>query len=253
MFHNVLKEKLMAGRAALGTFMVCNAPDLVEVAALSGFDFVILDGEHGPMAQESMQGMIRAAEVRGITPIVRIPDHLESTVLHELDIGAHGLQIPQVNDAETARALVAHAKYRPQGHRGVAFPRASDYGIGDISGYFARANEETLLVMHCENERCLDELDAICQVPGTDVIFLGPYDMSQSLGITGQVGHPLIEEAAERVLEACRRHGKVPGIFCGDGASARRRAEQGFLYIPVGMDTTLFAAKCQEEIAKFRG
>lgn len=253
MIHNKLKEKFAEGKSALGTFLMCNAPDLVEIAALAGMDFVIIDGEHGPMGPESIQGMIRAAEVRGITPIVRIPNHLESSVLHNLDIGAHGLQVPQVNDAETARMLVGHGKYEPIGHRGVAFPRAADYGVGDISKYFAHENEQTMFVMHCENRACLSNLEEICQIPEVDVIFLGPYDMSQSMGVTGQVTHPLVEDAAKRVVEVCQKYGKIPGIFCGSGAIAKQRAEQGFRYLPIGMDVTLFAGKCKEEVSKFYG
>lgn len=253
MVVNRLKEQLKAGKSAIGTFLVCNAPDLVEISALAGFDFVIIDGEHGPMAPESIQGMIRAAEVRGITPIVRIPNHLESTVLHNLDIGAHGLQIPQVNDPDAALTLVGHAKYEPIGHRGVAFPRAADYGMTDLSKYFAYENDQTMLVMHCENKRCLENLEDICRIPEVDVIFLGPYDMSQSLGVTGQVTHRLVEEAARYVVDTCQKFGKVPGIFCGNGAIAREREAQGFRYLPIGMDLTLFGAKMKEEAAKFRG
>lgn len=251
MIQNHLKEKLKAGEAAAGMFMTCNAPDLVEIAALAGFDFVIIDGEHGPMGPESIQGMIRAAEVRNITPIVRIPNHLESSVLHNLDIGAHGLQIPQVNDAKTAETLIGYGKYEPVGHRGVAFPRAADYGMSD--GYFEHENKETMFVMHCENEKCLENLDEICRNPEVDVIFLGPYDMSQSMGIPGQVNHPRVEAAAEKVLEVCTKYGKTAGIYCGSGEIARKRREQGFRYLAIGMDITAFAAKCREEIKGFRG
>ena len=253
MVVNSLKKKFAEGKSAIGTFLVCNAPDLVDISALAGFDFAIIDGKHGPMAPKSIQGMIRAAEVRGITPIVRIPNHLESTVLHNLDIGAHGLQIPQVNDAEAARALVGHAKYEPIGHRGVAFPRAADYGMTDLSKYFTYENGETMLIMHCENKLCLENLEAICQIPEVDVIFLGPYDMSQSLCVTGQVTHRLVEEAAAFVVETCRKYGKIAGIFCGSGEIARQRREQGFRYLPIGMDLTLFGAKMKEEKAKFDG
>lgn len=251
MIKNKLKEKLNAGEAAIGTFIVCNAPDLVEIAGLTGFDFVILDNEHGPMRAESSQHLIRAAEVRGITPIVRIPDRLESTILHILDIGAHGIQIPQVNDAKAAEEIIERSKYEPVGKRGLAFPRSADYGLCDISNYTNNANKETLIITHCENKICLDNLEEICKIPEIDVIFLGPYDMSQSMGITGQVTHKLVENAAEKVLEITRRYNKTAGIFAGNGEIARKRAEQGFHYIAMGMDTTLFSAKCSEEIRKF--
>jgi len=252
MVNNKLKKIFAEGKTALGTFVLCNAPDLVEVIGITGFDFVIIDNEHGPMGQESSQHLIRAAELRGITPIVRIPNSMESTILHTLDVGAHGIQVPQVNDPETAKDIISRSKYYPLGRRGVAFPRSADYGQTDISKYFDSANNETMVVVHCENQACLENLDAICQIPGIDVIFLGPYDMSQSMGITGQVTHPRIQEAAEKVVATSKKHGKVAGIFAGSGAIAKERAAQGFQYIALSMDTVLFAAKCKQEVEAFR-
>ncbi|MDR1785826.1 MAG: hypothetical protein LBR23_05095 [Spirochaetaceae bacterium] len=252
MVDNKLKKIFARGEAALGSFITCNAPDLVEIYALAGFDFVIIDNEHGPMGQESSQHLIRAAECRGITPIVRIPNSDESTILHILDVGAHGIQIPQVNDAETAQAIVRRAKYKPAGSRGVAFPRAADYGLTDLGAYFEHENSEVMIVTHCENTLCLENLDAICQIPEIDVIFLGPYDMSQSMGITGQVTHPRIEEAAKKVVATAKKYGKVAGIFAGNGSAAKERAKQGFQYVAVGVDTTLFGAVCKQEAQAFK-
>ncbi len=253
MVHNWLKQKLKNGESCIGTFLMCDDPDLTELTAIAGFDFAIIDGEHGPLAPETMLAMVRTAELRGMSPIIRIPNHLESSVLHNLDIGAHGIQVPQVNTYEQALAIVGHAKYEPIGHRGVAFPRAADYGFTDLSKYFAYENEQTMIVTHCENKTCLDNLEKICSIPEVDVIFLGPYDMSQSMGVTGQVTHPLVEEAASFVVKTCQKYGKVAGIFCGNGEIARKRAEQGFRYLPIGMDVTLFGAKMKEEYAKFHG
>lgn len=251
MIQNKLKRKLNEGKAAIGIFFVCNAPDLVEIAGLAGFDFVIIDNEHGPMRAESTQHLIRAAEVRGITPIVRIPDRLESTILHTIDIGAHGIQVPQVNDANAAKEIIERSKYEPMGKRGLAFPRSADYGMCDINNYTDNANNETLIITHCENKMCLENLEEICQIPEIDVIFLGPYDMSQSMGVTGQVTHELVENAAKKVLEVTKKYNKIAGIFAGNGEIAKKRAEQGFKYIAMGMDTTLFSAKCKEEIDRF--
>lgn len=251
MIQNKLKRKLNEGKAAIGTFMVCNAPDLVEIAGLAGFDFVVIDNEHGPMRAESSQHLIRAAEFRGITPIVRIPNRQESTILHTLDIGAHGIQVPQVNDADAAKEIIERSKYEPVGKRGLAFPRSADYGLCDISNYTNNANEETLIITHCENKTCLENLEEICKIPEIDVIFLGPYDMSQSMGVTGQVTHELVENAAVRVLEITKKYNKAAGIFAGNGEAAKKRAQQGFKYITIGMDTVLFSAKCTEEVNKF--
>ena len=252
MVNNKLRQIFSEGKTALGSFVVLNAPDLVEILALTGFDFVVIDNEHGPIGHESSQHLIRAAELRGMTPIVRIPNTMESTILHTLDIGAHGIQVPQVSDPETARTIVRYSKYSPAGRRGVSFPRSADYGLTDLNKYFDYANSQVMTIVHCENTKCLENLDTICEVPGIDVIFLGPYDMSQSMGITGQVTHPRIQEAADRVVAAAKKYGKIAGIFAANGAAAKERAAQGFQYITLGLDTALFAAKCRQEVEAFK-
>jgi 4-hydroxy-2-oxoheptanedioate aldolase len=251
MVNNRLKKIFAEGKAALGTFISIDAPEVVELFALAGFDFVVLDNEHGPLTHATSQNLIRAAELRGITPIVRVPNSFESTILHTLDVGAHGIQVPQVNDAETAKAIVSRAKYKPLGSRGIAFPRSADFGMTDLSKYFDYENGQTMIITHCENTACLDNLEAICQVPEIDVIFLGPYDMSQSLGITGQVTHPKVEAAAQKVIEITKKYGKIAGIFSGSAEAAKERVKQGFRYITIGMDVTLFGAKCKEEADNF--
>jgi 4-hydroxy-2-oxoheptanedioate aldolase len=252
MVHNKLKEIFARGGAALGTFVNWDIPDIVEIMAIAGFDFVVLDNEHGPLTHATSQNLIRAAELRGITPIVRIPNTFESTILHVLDVGAHGIQVPQVNDAETAKTIVSRAKYKPLGSRGVAFPRSSDFGLTDMSKYFDYENAQVMIISHCENTACLENLDAICQVPEIDVIFLGPYDMSQSMGITGQVGHPRVQEAARKVADTTKKYGKVAGIFAGSGEAAREYVKQGFQYITVGTDAFLFGEKCRQVAEAFK-
>lgn len=250
MIQNRLKKIIKEGKQAFGTFVMCNSPDIVEIIALSGFDFIVIDTEHGPLTVESTQHLIRAAECRGMTPITRVTEGSETTILRSLDVGAHGIQVPQVNTPEIAESIVKSAKYFPMGKRGIAMPRAADYGTVNPMKYFSHENEETLIVAHCENKQGLDNLDEIVKTPGVDIVFLGPYDMSQSLGIPGQVNHPMIEEVAERVLKACKAAGKAAGIFVGNGEQAKLRAEQGFQYITIGMDVTLFASVCRNEISK---
>ena len=242
MVHNKLKKIFAEGGAALGTFVNWEVPDVVEIIALAGFDFVVLDNEHGPLTHASSQNLIRAAELRGITPIVRIPNSLESTILHTLDVGAHGIQVPQVNDAETAAAIVSRAKYKPAGSRGVAFPRAADFGMTDLLKYFEHENSEVMIVAHCENTLGLENIEAICQVPEIDVIFFGPYDMSQSMGITGRVEDERIQKAAEKVVSTTKKYGKAAGIFAGTGEAAKERVRQGFQYLTVGTDAFVLGA-----------
>lgn len=241
MFKNKLKKALYEGQACYGTLICNNSPDIVEICGLVGFDFVILDLEHGYMSPESMVHLIRAAEVTGMTPITRVTENSETIILRSLDVGTHGIQVPMVNDAAAARLAVRRAKYYPEGMRGVAFPRSSNYGLSPLFDYFKEANDETLVVIQCENLEGLNNLEEIAAVPGIDVIFLGPFDLSQSFGIPGQVEDMRVQEAAARVIQVCREHGKIPGIYCSTAEDARQKADQGFKYIPIGVDSTLIA------------
>jgi len=251
MFKNKLKEKLKNGEPAIGTFIMTNCPDLVEIVGICGYDFVVLDTEHGPLSIESTINLIRAAELKGVTPITRVTEASATTILRSLDVGAHGIQVPQVNDSITAEMVVKASKYHPDGIRGAALARSGEYGmVSSTLDYFKTENEETLVVVHCENQEGLAELENIAAIPGVDVIFLGPFDMSQSMGVPGEIYHPRVEAAAEKVLKATKAAGKAAGIFVTDGDQAKRRIEQGFQYITINVDTTIFAKAYKNELVK---
>ena len=247
---NELKRTLAEGGTALGLFINTDSPDLVEIAALAGFEFCIIDTEHGPGDAGSIQHMIRAAELRGMTPIVRVTNPEATTVLRILDVGAAGIQAPQVNSRRTAEDIVRFAKYHPVGERGAAFTRSSRYGFaGSVADYFREANRETMVILHCENRLGLDCLDEIAAVEGADVIFVGPYDLSQSLGVPGEIYHPTMVEAVARALASAKKAGKPAGIFVSTVEEARARIEQGFTYIAYSTDTLIFAAACRSIVA----
>lgn len=247
-----MKTLLKEGGTAFGTFVTCNSPDFIEIIGLSGFDFVVIDTEHGPLSIESTVSLIRAAEVRGLTPITRVTNSMESTILRSLDVGAHGIQVPQVNHPAAAMEIVKAAKYFPIGNRGLAMPRSSNYGTVPPLEYFKHSNRETMIIVHCENKEGLDHLEEIAQIPEVDVIFLGPFDMSQSMGIPGEVNHPLIKEAAEEVVRVCKAYNKAAGIFVTDGQQAKTKMQEGFQYITIGMDITLFSKICKSQIEKVK-
>lgn len=238
------------GAKLTGIFITSTDPCLTEVAAVAGFDFVVIDSEHGPLNPTDAMNHVRAAESKGITPVCRATNAENTTILRLLDIGAHGIQVPQVNDVATAQQVVSAAKYYPAGSRGMALPRALDYGMGDIMASFKRANEETVVIVHCETKASLDVIHEIAAIDEVDVIFLGPFDMSQSMGIPGQTDHPLIQEAVRRVLEVCSENHKAAGIFASDGVQAKKRMEEGFQFVAINLDLTLFGQKCREELSK---
>ena len=238
MRKNKLKQKLLAGEAVFGSFITMDSPDLVEIFGIAGFDFVIIDNEHGPGNPHSVQHMLRAAEIRGLDAIIRVPNAEQHTILKALDIGAAGVQVPQVNNVETAKGAAQWAHYFPEGTRGLSAPRALNYGLGNLLVEESiRSNEETLLICHCETVECFGKLDEIASIHGIDVIFVGPFDMSQSLGVPGQTHHPEVLRIIREAIGIIKKHGKIGGIFCGSPEDVKERTGLGYQYIGYGVDS----------------
>lgn len=234
MFYNKIKERMKNGEAVLGSFFNSNCPDIAEIMGAAGLDFIVIDCEHGPGTPESIVNCVRAAEARGMTPIVRVTEDTRTGILRFLDIGAHGILVPQLESAAQAASVIQKAKYAPIGMRGMAVPRASTWGFDE--NYTQRENDETLILVQCENMSCYEHLEEVGQVEGLDAIFLGPYDMSQALGIPGQIKAPQMLEVEKKILEVCKKNGKFAGIFVNtiDDALAARAA--GWQFILMGMD-----------------
>ncbi|MSU49950.1 MAG: hypothetical protein EXS37_12835 [Opitutus sp.] len=184
---NRLRRKLERGLAAFGPNLQIPSPDLVEIIGMAGFDFVMLDGEHGA-AFSALPNLLLAADAAGVTSLVRVPSHERGVLLPPLELGAGGLQVPFVNTVEQARALVRETKYPPLGKRGVSVvTRAARFGFADRARYRREANRETLLAVQIETREAVTNAAAIAAVPGVDLIFIGPADLAQSYG------HPVEE------------------------------------------------------------
>lgn len=248
-----LKQRLKNGETITGSFITMGSPDVTEIIAMAGFDFLVIDTEHGPMSVESALHLVRASEVRGVPAVLRVTNAHDTTILRALDIGAAGVQVPQVNTAAAAREVVEASHYHPVGHRGLAMPRAADYGALTVKEYFQRSLEQTLVIAQCESAEGLENIEAVAEVPGIDVIFLGPFDLSHSLGIPGEVEDPRIKEAERRIVEVCERNGKAAGIFAVNGAAGRQRIMQGFRYVTVATDALLLTAAAGGELKTARG
>ena len=191
--ENRIKKLLKEGKPAIGTFVRASDPAVVETLAYAGFDFIIIDNEHTPMSRESMVNLMRAADITGLVPTVRIREKNAADVLQALDGGALGVQVPQVDTVEDATNVVSWAKYAPLGVRGyAATQRSAGYGNMNPVEYAQKSNDNTLVVCYCETAKCIENLDDILKVEGVDVIFIGPYDLSQALGVIGQVKHPKV-------------------------------------------------------------
>lgn len=235
---NRVKEKLHDGGKVMGPFVKICDPAAVEIAGLAGFDFVIIDAEHGPISIESAQNLVRAAECVGITPIIRIVENRPSRVLRALDIGAGGVEVPHISSREAAQRLVGASKFAPEGDRGVCrFVRAARYSSRERQEYFRGANEETILIAHLEGVEAIENLDEILAVEGLDILFIGPYDLSQSMGVSGQVDHPRVVEKMEEVVKRSRDARRFVGTFVDDVRTAERWMDAGVQYISFSVDT----------------
>lgn len=214
MQSNRMKAKFAAGEPAFGLSVMIPSPQIVESAAGLGFDWVLIDCEHGTVALESMELMVMAAEAAGVTPIVRPRTNSASDILQAMDRGAMGVQIPHIKSADEARAAVAAVKFHPQGDRGLAAgTRASGYGLrGTMGDFVAEANKATLVCIQIEDEEALHHLDEILKVDGIDVFFIGPSDLSASMGHPGDPKAPRVAKAIEEALGKIVAAGKTPGM-----------------------------------------
>lgn len=246
MRSNTLKPKLQRGERALGLFSIISSPALYEVLGYAGIDFVIIDAEHGPLSMETAENLVRAAEFAGITPIIRVRGNEPSLILRALDTGAHGIQIPHVSTYQEALAAVRAAKYHPLGDRGLSpFTRAGRYGLDPLK-HAARANENTLVVLNIEGTEGLRNLPEILKVPGIDVIFLGPYDLSQSLGKPGRVDDPEVIDCLRTGAEMVRARGVACGSFAKDMKYLELLIEIGIPYLAYSVDSEVI-------LSTFRG
>lgn len=249
-----LKKRMLAGETVYGIFINSGSTIAVEAAGAAGFDFVMIDSEHGPTAPLENRDLICAAECRDTVPLVRIPNGNYDSVLKTLDVGAHGIMVPQVNSAEMAVAIADAARYSPEGNRGVATSRAGDYGfVQPMTEYFRMANERNMVIVQCENIKALPHLDEICQVPGVDMVFVGPYDLSSSMGQIGKVDYASIKDVVDRVLECTKAHGKLAGIFTKDPVEAKFYQSLGFNLIIVGTDIGCLVGGMRNTLGTLKG
>lgn len=239
--QNRTKARLAEGKTVFGTPLTMDAPALVEMLGNAGLDFVMIDCEAGPMGFQAVEGMVRAAEVAGITPLVRVPSHAPEEMGRFLDRGAQGVIVPHVSSREGAEAVVTAVKYPPSGRRGFAPARwrLAYRGEEDI---FAAANRETLVACMVEEREGVENLGEIASVEGVDVVLIGPNDLAASLGYTGQTWHPEVQRIVEEAADLIRSLGR-PWPVLGVGAvpvsaTDRYRAfqERGVRYFNVGLD-----------------
>ena len=216
---NALKQKLRDGKPVFGVMLTFPSPPVVEILGYIGFDWVLLDNEHGSITVDTAEDVIRAAELTGIAPIVRPVANRPEMIAPFLDRGAWGVQVPHVNTREEAEAAVAACKYFPDGERGsFSRGRPAEYGMGGVTTqeYFAKANANTLVCLMLEEVKAISNIAEIARVKGVDVLFIGSGDLSQSMGYPGQQAHPEVLAVMERGVKLIRAAGVAAGVSCPD-------------------------------------
>ena len=248
-----LKDMLKRGRPAIGTWITLAHPALAEMAAKAGFDWVAVDLEHSSITLRECEDLIRTIDLAGATPLVRLTANDPDLIKRVMDSGARGVIVPNVSTPEEAQVAVEAVYYPPRGRRGVGLARAHGYGA-DFAGYKRRLENEGVVVAMIENRQGVENAEAILSVDGIDAYFLGPYDLSASLGVTSKTSHPKVEAAIAKVRAAGRRAGKPGGIHVvePDPAALRKRLKQGFGFIAYSLETRVYDAHMRLALAGLR-
>ena len=251
---NDLKLKLKNGELMVGTMISeIRNPNLAYMLARCGFDFFIIDNEHGSYSPETISDIIAAARGAGVSTVVRIPEIRRETILKPLDCGAAGLLVPQVNTAHQAKEIMTHAKYPPFGNRGVALSRPhSLYGRPEADKYLLQANEATFISVQAESPEAIGNLESIATTPGVDAIFVGPSDLSVSLGIPGKISHPDEVEAINKVVDVCQKHKIIPGIHMSNLDMLKAWIEKGMRFVSFSSDVDLLARAAADSLAQLK-
>jgi 4-hydroxy-2-oxoheptanedioate aldolase len=250
--RNRLKELLAAGKPAIGTMVQLPSAPVVEVLAQAGFDWLVIDAEHGPIDIESIHAMVRATTGTAVTPTVRIPSNLDWLTKRVLDVGALGVMVPGVNSAAEAQAAVRAVRYPPQGTRGFGPTFAGLRWNLASSDYASQANDALTAILQIEHIDAVARIDEILAVPGVDVALVGPFDLSGSMGLLGQVGHHDVQAAIARVLEAAQKANVPAGIFGVSPDDINRYIAQGFRALLLGVDVAFLSAGANGALSQVR-
>lgn len=247
---NPLKAALRNRELSLGSWVQIGHPAVAEVMAGAGMDWVCVDLEHGAIDLSEMTNIFRAIDGFDCVPIARLPLNDPIWIHRTLDAGARGLIIPMVNSAPEAEAAVREAKYPPRGKRGFGYSRGNRHGM-DFSESIKRANDELVLIMQIEHIDAIDHLDAILDTPDVDGLFIGPLDLSGSMGLTGQLDHPRVVKALATYREACVRHQKPAGmhIVRPTPENIRDNVDDGYSLIALGLDNVFIEQGARQSLA----
>jgi len=250
MSETTFRERLRRGELLIGTVLTLPSPELAEILSRCGFDWLFIDTEHSATDPARAQAMLQAAGGR-CPCLIRVPSADEVWIKKALDMGAAGVIVPQIDTAEAARSVVQLSRYPPEGRRGTGIARAHGYGL-DFAGYTASANRQVSVVVQVEHIEAVANIESIARVPGLDAVFVGPYDISASLGKSGQTSDPEVIEAIERIRCACHDAGTRAGIFGIDADATAPYLRQGYTLVAVGLDSLFTASAARQALSQLR-
>lgn len=251
---NRVRRALREGKVVLGTMLTeFKGPEVVRIMAAAGFDFVFIDAEHSTYSLEAISDIVRVCKGLDLACLVRVADPEYHLIARTLDAGAQGLMVPRVETPEVVRAIVQAAKYPPLGERGFG-PRGivTDYREMSVRERMEAVNEDTVIVLQIERKRAIENIDQMVSVRGVDAALIGPNDLSISLGVPGEHGHPLMVEAIQRVVDACRRHGAASGIHIRDMEKLLFWRERGMTLLTYSTDTAMIMEAATGAVKRLR-
>ncbi len=251
---NHAKRALLEGKVVVGTMIATiRSPQIVPMLAAAGWDFYVMDAEHNQFGWETITDFMTVSRYEKIIPMVRVADPIYPLLARTLDLGAQGLICPRVETQEQVEGIVQSTKYYPLGERGASVSGVhSGFRNVDSAEYLNWANEETLIVIQPETKKSIDNIESLVSVKGVDAVFIGPYDLSKTLGIAGQTRHPLMVECFEKVIAACKRHGVAPGVHLQDIALAKEWIAKGMRFVGIKSDARYLMESMTAAVREFK-
>jgi len=252
MLSNTLRHRLRNGEAVIGSTIQISAPELIEISGLAGMDLVFLDAEHGPLSEREVQTLITAADAVGIPSLVRVTDNDPRVILRFMDVGAAGIVVPDVDNREQAIKAIKAIKYVPEGERGLSATRSAWYGQKMPLGEYTKlANNNSVVICQVESKQAVENVEEILSVDLLDGILIGTTDLSNSLGVAGQLNHPLVKEAVAYVEEKARAAGKAYGAIVRTGETPSQYVARGYQLL-LGSGNGFFAESAKRFVQDFR-
>ena len=247
-----IKSRMQNGESVFGTWCMLPSSFAVDVIARTGVDFVVLDMEHGTLSLETAEDMVRAAQLHNCQPIIRVGDDHENTILHALETGCEAIMVPHVSTTEVAEKIVNAALYSPKGSRGLSpYTRCHNYTHMGLEKSMLRHAEDTMVGILVEGKEGIENLSEIVQVEGIDLIYLGMYDISQSVGLPGQLEHPEVMLQLKKCLNVIKSSNKFAGTFSRDISACKKFKEMGFDFIAYVADSYALHSYYSEAVSNF--